>query len=140
MIQIIGSNLTKEVWGSDAALFRPERWETVSVNSAANAVPGVWGNQLSFLGGPKGCIGFRFALIEYVHFFVSINIKNLNLTADFTIRMKAILYTLVRAFEFGLAVPADDIIQTQNVVVRPSVRSEPKVGNQMPLLIKPFRL
>lgn len=53
--------------------------------------------------------------------------------------MKALLYTLIRAFEFNLAVPVDDIIETQSLVTRPSVRSEPKVGNQMPLLIKPFR-
>ena len=43
---------------------RPERWE--SSNEAVNAIPGVWGNMLTFLGGPHACIGYRFALVEYV--------------------------------------------------------------------------
>ncbi|KZP28280.1 cytochrome P450 [Athelia psychrophila] len=116
VIQIIGSNLAKDTWGPDAASYRPERWEAIGSNDAANAIPGVWGSQLSFLGGPRGCIGFRFAIVE----------------------MKALLYTLIRAFEFNLAVPVEDIVATQSLVSRPSVRSEPKVGNQMPLLIKPF--
>jgi hypothetical protein len=52
--------------------------------------------------------------------------------------MKALLFTLVRAFEFELAVPAADIGKKTSVVQRPIVRSEPEGGNQMPLLIKPY--
>jgi hypothetical protein len=53
--------------------------------------------------------------------------------------MKALLFTLVRAFEFELAVPAKDIASKQSVVQRPIVTSEKEYGNQMPLLIKPYR-
>ena len=50
-------------YGHDFTIdFRPERWE--SVPEASSAVPGVWGNMLTFLGGPRACIGFRFSLIE----------------------------------------------------------------------------
>ncbi|KAJ6577019.1 cytochrome P450 [Mycena vulgaris] len=66
----------KEIWGDDAAEFRPERWENIP--EAANSIPGVWGNLLTFLAGPRNCIGFRFSLVE----------------------MKALLFTLLRAFEF----------------------------------------
>jgi hypothetical protein len=53
--------------------------------------------------------------------------------------MKALLFTLVRAFEFELAVPANDIKKKQTIVQRPILVSEPEAGNQMPLLIKPYR-
>jgi hypothetical protein len=42
--------------------FRPERWEASTPIS--NSIPGVWGHMLTFLGGPRGCIGYRFALVE----------------------------------------------------------------------------
>jgi hypothetical protein len=52
--------------------------------------------------------------------------------------MKALLFTLVRAFEFELAVPAADIEKKTSVVQRPIVKSEPEAGNQMPLIVKPY--
>jgi hypothetical protein len=52
--------------------------------------------------------------------------------------MKALIFTLVRAFEFELAVPAADIMKRTTVVQRPLLRSDPAAGNQMPLLIKPY--
>lgn len=51
--------------------------------------------------------------------------------------MKALLFTLVRAFEFELAVPAQDIIKKSFIVQRPLLKSNPKAGNQMPLRVKP---
>ncbi len=49
--------------------------------------------------------------------------------------MKALLFTLVRAFEFDLAVPASDITKRSNITQRPLVLSEKDKGNQMPLLV-----
>jgi hypothetical protein len=43
---------------------RPERWEAPP--SSATTIPGVWGHMLTFLGGPRSCIGFRFSLVESV--------------------------------------------------------------------------
>ncbi|KAF8127233.1 cytochrome P450 [Boletus edulis] len=51
---------------------RPERWQ--SIPEAVSHIPGVWGHLMSFLGGPRACIGYRFSLVE----------------------MKAILFTLVQ--------------------------------------------
>lgn len=70
-IQVRASNFS---WGSifftyTACVFfffsRPERWETTP--DAAASIPGIWGHMLTFLGGPRACIGYRFALVEYVH-------------------------------------------------------------------------
>ncbi|EMD37142.1 hypothetical protein CERSUDRAFT_115058 [Gelatoporia subvermispora B] len=113
IIPIMAINQSKDIWGEDADEFRPERWDKLP-EGAAN-IPGVWGHILTFLGGPRACIGFRFSLVE----------------------MKALVFTLVRAFEFTLAVPADDIIAKSVVVRRPYLRGDPKKGVQMPLIMRP---
>ena len=53
--------------------------------------------------------------------------------------MKALVFTLVRAFEFELAVPASEIIKKATVVQRPYIRNEVDKGSQMPLLVKRYR-
>ena len=130
------SNSAADFWGPDAASFRPERWEAGSGYPIPEGIPGVWGNQMSFLGGTWGCIGFRFAVIECVHapFKVSSHPDEVWMRN----RMKALLYALIRAFEFELAVPAADIVPKISLVANPTVSSEPAVGQQMPLLVKLF--
>ncbi|KAJ7154082.1 cytochrome P450 [Mycena filopes] len=110
-IPILSLNRDVEIWGPDAMEFVPERWETAS----SNTIPGVWGHMLTFLGGPRSCIGFRFSLIE----------------------MKALLFTLIRTLEFSLAVPLEDVGKKSTAIVQlPMLRSEPGAGNQMPLLVR----
>ncbi len=53
--------------------------------------------------------------------------------------MKALGYTLVRAFEFELAVPVEDIQKKSSIVVRPVLRKAPGEGSQMPLLVKRYK-
>jgi hypothetical protein len=43
---------------------RPERW--FNIPESASSIPGVFSNVMSFLGGARGCIGYRFAVIECV--------------------------------------------------------------------------
>ena len=43
-------------------LYRPERW--ANIPDAAASVPGVWANLMTFIGGPRACIGYRFSLVE----------------------------------------------------------------------------
>ncbi|KAF5344244.1 hypothetical protein D9758_012354 [Tetrapyrgos nigripes] len=114
-IPILTLNRDPKLWGPDAKEFKPERWEKVP--EAVQAIPGVWGNLLTFLGGARACIGYRFSLIE----------------------MKALLFTLVRAFEFDLAVPVEDIGKKSSVVTRPFLKSDPENGSQLPLLVKLYQ-
>lgn len=65
------------MWGEDADEFRPSRWLGNKPAAAVN-VPGVWGNMMTFIGGPRSCIGYRFAVIE----------------------IKVILFVLIRSFVF----------------------------------------
>ncbi|KAF8435673.1 cytochrome P450 [Boletus edulis BED1] len=114
-IPILVPNRSTELWGPDAHEFMPERWQ--SIPEAVSHIPGVWGHLMSFLGGPRACIGYRFSLVE----------------------MKAILFTLVRAFEFELAVPVSEIGKKSTLVQRPVLRSDPNNKSQLPLLIQPYR-
>ncbi|KAJ7110658.1 cytochrome P450 [Mycena epipterygia] len=113
-IPILFLNRDVQIWGPDAMEFKPERWEAAT--PVSNTIPGVWGHMMTFLGGPRSCIGFRFSLVE----------------------MKALIFTLVRGFEFELAVPIADVGKKGTAIVqRPIVLSERAAGNQMPLLVKP---
>ncbi|KAJ7670074.1 cytochrome P450 [Mycena polygramma] len=124
-IPIIAINRDRNIWGPDAMEFRPDRWTEgpdggIAAPTGAHAIPGVWGHMLTFHGGIRGCIGFRFALVE----------------------MKALLFTLIRTLEFELAVPVADMGQKGTAIVqRPIVLSDPKAGNELPLLVRaaPFR-
>ncbi|KAJ6594757.1 cytochrome P450 [Mycena capillaripes] len=115
VIPILALNRDTTIWGPDAMEFKPERWD--SKNPISTSIPGVWGDMLTFIGGPPACIGYRFALLE----------------------LKALLFTLVRGLEFELAVPVANIgAQSTVLVQRPIVLSDVAAGNQLPLLIKPF--
>ncbi|EAU81974.2 cytochrome P450 [Coprinopsis cinerea okayama7 len=116
LIPIAMVNRIESLWGPDAHEYRPERW-LGKLPDAVSGIPNIWGNTLSFLAGPRACIGYRFSLVE----------------------TKAILFTLLRAFEFELAVPVEDIGQKATIVQRPILRSDPKAGNQLPLYIRPVQ-
>ena len=84
IIPIQAINQSRELWGPDAHEFkyvflrlvaclvprstfhttdcRPERWQNIP--EAVSRIPGVWGHLLTFLGGPRACIGYRFSLVE----------------------------------------------------------------------------
>ncbi|GJE97229.1 cytochrome P450 [Phanerochaete sordida] len=69
-------------WGADAHLWRPERWlEGLPEAVRGAGVPGVYSHLMTFNGGARACIGFKFAQLE----------------------MKVVLATLVGAFRFACA-------------------------------------
>ncbi|KAJ3550674.1 hypothetical protein NMY22_g305 [Coprinellus aureogranulatus] len=68
------------IWGSDAEEWKPERWLDPLPSSVTDArVPGVYSNLMTFLGGGRSCIGFKFSQLE----------------------MKIVLSILVRRFKFA---------------------------------------
>ncbi|KAI0682779.1 cytochrome P450 [Cytidiella melzeri] len=115
-IPILALNRYKPYWGKDAMEFKPERWAQPPGATAAS-IPGVFGNLFSFLCGPRSCIGWRFAIVE----------------------MKAILFTLVREFEFELDVPVDMVKKRTAIVQRPVVVGvERKEEGKMPLRVRRY--
>lgn len=52
------------------------------------------------------------------------------------LRMKALLFTLIRAFDFELAVPHEDIVGKSEIVTRPILKTDPNNANQLPVIIR----
>jgi len=115
LIPILAIHRLKSLWGEDADEFKPERWEAIP--EAVKAIPGVFGNLLTFITGAHACIGYRFAVTE----------------------MKAILFAFVRSFDFELAVPPAQITRKSFVVARPFLTADQDSGPQLPLIIRPAR-
>ncbi|KAJ7746471.1 hypothetical protein DFH07DRAFT_776367 [Mycena maculata] len=83
----------------------------------STSIPGIWGQMLTFYGGPCACIGFHFLLVE----------------------LKALLFTLIQGLEFKLVVPTADMGRREiTVAQQPVLRSNDAAGSQTTLLIKPF--
>jgi len=58
-------NRDPSIWGGDAAEWKPERWlETLPESVAEAKVQGVYANTMTFIGGGRSCIGFKFAQLE----------------------------------------------------------------------------
>ncbi|KAK9464070.1 cytochrome P450 [Lipomyces oligophaga] len=91
-------NYDTKLWGPDADEFDPDRWNG---RQADNAFA-----YLTFLQGPRSCIGRRFAEIEF----------------------KCILAGFVGRFEFGEAVPNQPIHRSFVVTVKPTDGLPLKVG------------
>ncbi|KAL1745738.1 cytochrome P450 [Schizophyllum fasciatum] len=65
IISTINANRNKELWGDDASEWKPERWLDSLPKSVTDAhVPGVYSHLMTFLGGGRACIGFKFSQLE----------------------------------------------------------------------------
>ncbi|KZT73906.1 cytochrome P450 [Daedalea quercina L-15889] len=80
VVGAIGCNTSRTLWGEDAHEWKPERWLSVPQAVADARIPGVYSNILTFLGGKRACIGFKFSEME----------------------MKVVLSVLVSTFTFEL--------------------------------------
>ncbi|EDR04679.1 uncharacterized protein LACBIDRAFT_303978 [Laccaria bicolor S238N-H82] len=80
IISALASNRDPEIWGSDSLEWIPERWVSASPFSVASApIPGVYSNLMTFGGGGRACIGFKFSQLE----------------------MKVVLSVLIESFKFS---------------------------------------
>ncbi|GAA5969353.1 hypothetical protein JCM8115_003109 [Rhodotorula mucilaginosa] len=116
-IPIYAMNHSKEIFGPDADEFRPERWieserGTPGTKKIEGGV-GVWSNLLTFIAGPRSCIGYKFAVLE----------------------LKAILSVLVDTFQFDLRDPDFKVERRSVIVTRPLVIGEETDGNKLPLRV-----
>ncbi|KAF9565188.1 cytochrome P450 [Agrocybe pediades] len=106
-ISILSHNRNPDLWGPDAHEYIPERWLKAVPDKVAEAqVPGVYSHMMTFSGGGRGCIGFRFAILE----------------------MKVILSMLIENFRFSLSKKDIEWRMTH------AVATATVVGNDIPQL------
>ncbi|KAH8178060.1 cytochrome p450 domain-containing protein [Sarocladium implicatum] len=108
IISIWYINRSPELWGSDAGLFRPERW--ITDDGKPNQSGGANSNYdyMTFLHGPRSCIGQNFAKAE----------------------MRCLLAAMVRSFTWELDMD-DKLVMPRGVI---TIRPE----NGMYLKLKPL--
>ncbi|KAK7036081.1 cytochrome P450 [Favolaschia claudopus] len=108
------TNLSKSVWGEDAAEFKPERWLNgeEGIPASAKEYPG-YHHTMIFSDGPRTCLGKGFALTE----------------------MKVVLSLLIRKFVFS---PRDGMDTKYEKAMflgpHPKVADEP--GGRLPMRVR----
>ncbi|TBU29268.1 cytochrome P450 [Dichomitus squalens] len=101
LMDLLGFNTNKHIWGEDAFEWRPERWlEPLPGKLTDIRVPGVYSNLMSFSGGTRSCIGFMFSQLE----------------------MKVVLAVLLPAFVFDLT--EQPIVWNSGAVTYPTMGEE----------------
>lgn len=110
-ISINAVNQDPKMFGQDADEFKPERWINNTFGEKSSATVGVYSSILTFLSGPRACIGYRFALLE----------------------LKAALVTIVDEFQFELREPDIKLERRSALVTRPYIIGEEDQGPRMPL-------
>lgn len=96
-------NQSKDIWGDDAKEFKPERWLSPLPSTVMDAhVPGVYSNLMTFNGGGRACIGFKFSQLE----------------------MKVVLATIISTFKVSLAPNAKDVMWNLSAVRYPTVGND----------------
>ncbi|KZS96610.1 cytochrome P450 [Sistotremastrum niveocremeum HHB9708] len=106
-------NLSRTFFGEDAAEFKPERWLGAKGEKLHTMLPSIMPNIMTFLGGSRACVGYKFAMAE----------------------IKIVIYTIIRNFRIEFPDPNMEIIRKNDAIVaRPLVKGQQ--GNQLPLRIR----
>ncbi|KAI0657006.1 cytochrome P450 [Cubamyces menziesii] len=111
-LNIFGINRDPTIWGPDASEWKPERWMSPLPASVTDAhIPSVFANTMTFVAGPRSCIGYNFALTE----------------------IRVVLSHLLLAFEFA---PSDkEIVWKMSGIASPSVKGSKTTKPEMPVLM-----
>ncbi|THH10431.1 hypothetical protein EW145_g1337 [Phellinidium pouzarii] len=131
-ISITGANRSSDVWGADADQWKPERWLSLSENATGVypergnfKLPGIYSGMLTFLGGGRSCIGYRFALIE-----MSKCPSHKALRKEMTYcNTEIILATLLLAFRFTHT--EDQIVWNLSQILSPSFTGKNASGDEV---------
>ncbi|KAF8164342.1 cytochrome P450 [Mycena galopus ATCC 62051] len=106
------ANTRRTIWGPDANEWKPERWLAPLPQTVVDAqIPGVYSKLMTFIGGPRGCIGFKFAEMS----------------------MKVILSVLIKNFVF--ATSEQKIVWKFGQVEGPTVNGK----QAMPMMVSPVQ-
>ncbi|KAF8576910.1 cytochrome P450 [Ramaria rubella] len=115
-LSIAAYNRLTSIWGNDADQWRPERFleEGRYGNDGEKSTQGlgVLANLATFSSGVRGCIGWRFAIIE----------------------MQAIIIELISAFDFSPA-PGVEIVRGAARLMTPMIKGSGSRRTELPMVI-----
>ncbi|KAL0954834.1 hypothetical protein HGRIS_003778 [Hohenbuehelia grisea] len=127
-IAIMAANRNPALWGPDAAEWKPDRWLSPLPESVTSAhTPGIYSNLMTFLGGGRSCIGFKFSQLEMSEYTISTFMSRVHLG----IMAEAVLSVMVESFVFSL--PKEEIVWNMTAIATPTVKGAKGVMAQMPL-------
>lgn len=112
MISILNANRSSELWGPDVLEWKPERWLSTLPDSVTDMKAGVYSHLMTFSGGSRSCIGFKFSQME----------------------MKVVISMLIENFKFSLA-PDKDIFWQMSGISTPVVVGGEKHA-KLPLIVE----
>ncbi|KAJ3717828.1 cytochrome P450-like protein [Lentinula raphanica] len=111
-VSIYNANRNPDLWGKDANEWKPERWLSDLPDKLTDArIPGVYSHLMTFIGGGRSCIGFKFSQLE----------------------MKVVISTLVESFNFSTSDKDSQIYWQMNGVAAPIVGED--IRPQLPINI-----
>ncbi|KAM5535780.1 hypothetical protein V8D89_010594 [Ganoderma adspersum] len=115
LLNLGACNTNKAVWGEDAYEWKPDRFlAPLPPSVEAARIPGVYANLMTFGGGSRSCIGFKYAQLE----------------------LKVVVVVLIANFTFEPC--GKDIVWNHAGVAYPSVGRESKTP-EMPLKVSAIR-
>ncbi|KAJ3537263.1 hypothetical protein NMY22_g5663 [Coprinellus aureogranulatus] len=104
IVHVPAINTDPELWGPDSNEWKPERWFSPLPEALLSAkIPGVYSHLMTFIGGGRSCIGFKFSELE----------------------MKVVLFALLDLFKFTPS--SKEIYWNMIGVATPSTEPEIKV-------------
>ncbi|CAA7265719.1 unnamed protein product [Cyclocybe aegerita] len=112
-VSILASNSNPDIWGPDSYEWKPERWLTSMPDAVIEThVPGVYSHLMTFLGGGRSCIGFKFSQLE----------------------MKVVLSLLVASFKFS---PSNkEVVWKMTGIVTPTTVGNKTPTPELPLVVE----
>jgi len=112
ILSIAAYNRNTEIFGEDAHIYNPDRWFRESGEKKGPTL-GVHGNLLTFAGGVRTCIGWRFALYE----------------------MLALTVEIINNFELFPTPDIDRLRREACLVMLPTLEGEQLKGENLPLRV-----
>ncbi|KAF9238638.1 cytochrome P450 [Melanogaster broomeanus] len=111
LISILAVNRNREIWGDDVLEWKPDRWlKPLPLSVTEACIPGVYAPLMTFLGGARACIGFKFSQLE----------------------MKVVLSVMLQSFRFR---PSREIVWTMGLCA-PRIKDSKDERYQLPLNVE----
>jgi len=112
-LSLLNANRSSELWGPDAMEWKPERWLSPLPESIMDSkIPGIYSHLMTFSGGTRSCIGFKFSQLE----------------------MKVVIAMLAENFKFSLP-PGKEIYWQMSGIASPVIVGDDG-HTKLPLIVE----